>query len=221
MSVERSVEELKLLNELEALSSEELVKKIVKLEWEAFDKVNNEGGRASCQNDWDTFEIMRKSQYNVFTKKMLVQYAYDFIVAVSNGRNLITEKYARMEESTAKDKWEEIKDNFPVLSDKTKAVIEQIVKIQVGWMEEFAKEYPALAMNARTIHTSEDSEFNTSYETYLRGELSTYTPEMLGLYGEFVVGIASNGGNLARMIIEQTVLLNGYESLEAAAIKAV
>ena len=50
--------EIKLLNFVE-----ELIEKIVMLEWKAFDKVENQGGRASCQDDWSTFSIMRKSQY--------------------------------------------------------------------------------------------------------------------------------------------------------------
>ena len=36
---------------------------IAKSEFEAFDKVQNEGGRASCQNNWPTFKVMRMSQY--------------------------------------------------------------------------------------------------------------------------------------------------------------
>ncbi|MBQ8904687.1 MAG: DUF4125 family protein, partial [Oscillospiraceae bacterium] len=42
-------------------------------------------------------------------------------------------------------------------------------------MEEFAKEFPKIAGTARSIHTEEDNEYNTSYETYLRGELGTYS----------------------------------------------
>ena len=44
------------------MEKEELVNAIVQLEWEAFDKVDNLGGRAGCQNDGETFSIMRKSQ---------------------------------------------------------------------------------------------------------------------------------------------------------------
>ena len=46
-----------------AHDNEALAEKIAELEFEAFDKVKNEGGRADCQNDWATFSIMRKSQY--------------------------------------------------------------------------------------------------------------------------------------------------------------
>ena len=48
----------------QSAEKEELVEEIATLEFEAFDKVKNEGGRASCQNDWGTFSIMRKSQYS-------------------------------------------------------------------------------------------------------------------------------------------------------------
>ena len=51
-----------------------VVDQIVKMEWEAFDHVKNEGGRASCQDDWDTFSIMRKSQYFTWTDEMLTEY---------------------------------------------------------------------------------------------------------------------------------------------------
>ena len=47
---------------------------IAKAEFEAFDKVQNEGGRASCQNNWPTFKIMRMSQYMTWTEDMLLQY---------------------------------------------------------------------------------------------------------------------------------------------------
>lgn len=197
-------------------NKEDLVEEIVKLEWDAFDKVENEGGRASCQNNFPTFSIMRKSQYLTWEDEMLMQYLSDFKEANLRGWNLITEKYARMMESTAPEKYEALKENLPFLSDEKKAIIEEIVKVQVGWMEEFADKNPKMAQNARTIHTSEDSEYDTSYETYLRGEISTYSDTMLLLYGRFITKIAKNGENLAEKIMTNTALLYGYESLKEA-----
>lgn len=197
-------------------SKEELVEDIARLEFEAFDKVHNEGGRASCQNDWFTFSIMRKSQYLTWNRTMLLQYLYDFHREFYRGHNLIEEKYGRMMESTAPEQYEEIKSHFPELTPEKRSIIEQICSLQVKWMEEFATEYPALADNARSIHTSEDNPFNTSYETYLRGELGTYSDKMLELYGRYIVAYAAEGKNPAYDIMGNSVRMYGYSDIEEA-----
>jgi hypothetical protein len=191
-----------------------LINEIVSLEWEAFDKVENEGGRADCQDDWNTFSIMRTSQYYTWTSDMLKSYIHDFHVANERGWNLVTEKYGRMMESTAPDRYAQIRDSLPEIPEEKRNIIEAIVQIQVGWMEEFSMRFPKAAGNARSIHTSEDSLYNTSYETYLRGELSTYSDETLDLYGRFIAQIGRNRQNLAEMTMRNTALLYGYESLE-------
>lgn len=198
------------------LTRQEMIELIVKLEWNDFDKTKNEGGRASCQNDWNTFSIMRKSQYMTWPDELLSEYIWHFEQCINSGRNLITEKYGRMMESTAPDKYEEIKASFPELSDERKAIQEAIISIQVGWMEEFAQKYPKMAGNARSIHTKEDNEYNTSYETYLRGELGTYSEEMISLYGQFIASLAREGKNLAYETMSNTARLYGYESVEQA-----
>ena len=195
---------------------EKLIEQIVEFEWYEFDLVKNEGGRASCQEDWDTFSIMRKSQYLTWTEDMLHEYLWHLDDSLKHGRNLITEKYGRMMASTAPDRYDEIKDEFPVLSEQRISIMEQIISIQVEWMEAFAKQYPKLAGNARIIHTSEDTPYNTSYETYLRGELGTYSEELMKLYGEFIVSLAKNNQNLAYLTMQNTAKLYGYNSLEDA-----
>lgn len=214
--LEAHSEELVYKASLAGKSNEELVEDIARLEFEAFDKVHNEGGRASCQNDWFTFSIMRKSQYLTWNRVMLFQYLYDFHREFYRGHNLIEEKYGRMMESTAPEKYEEIKSHFPELTEEKQRIIEQICGLQVKWMEEFAAEYPALADNARSIHTSEDNPFNTSYETYLRGELGTYSDKMLELYGRYIVGYAREGRNLARDIMGNSVRMYGYRDIDEA-----
>ncbi len=195
---------------------ENLVDELVKIEWEQFDKVKNIGGRADCQDDWETFSIMRKSQYMIWNVDMLQSYIDDFKNAISMGRNLISEKYARMMKSTSPEEYEKLKDNLVYISDETNLIIEKIVDIQVTMMENFAEKYPKLALNARSIHSSEDTIFNTSYETYLKGELSTYSPETLALYGQFVVNLVKENKNIAELIIKNTVKMYGYDSLDDA-----
>lgn len=190
-----------------------LIESIIALEWEAFDKVDNEGGRADCQDDYETFYIMRKSQYLTWNEVLLGSFLKDLEKAKETGWNLISEKYARMMESTCKEEYDKLKDRLPFVSEEKKAVVEQIVAIQVGFMEEFAKKYPKMAENARVIHTSEDTFFRTSYETYLRGELLTYSDDTLKLYGQFIVSLAREKKNLAKMIMENTAKMYGYTDL--------
>ena len=83
-------------------------------------------------------------------------------------------------------------------------------------MEKFAAAYPYLAGRGRVIHSSEDTEGNTSYETYLRGEVSTYSDKMLLLYLLFVLDLYKKGKNLSELIMRFTTAMYGYASLEAA-----
>ncbi len=196
-----------------------LVEQIVALEWEQFDKVKNEGGRADCQDNFPTFSIMRKSQYLAWTEELLLSYRNDLVAAQNGGWNLIMEKYARMMQSTAQEKYAELEKNLPMRSQERIAIQEEIIKIQVTWMEDFAARYPKMADNARSIRTEEDNEYNTSYETYLRGEMGTYSEDTFVLYGRFIVGLVQAGRNLAYEIMENTAHLYGYESVEDAESK--
>lgn len=198
------------------LHKTELIENIVKEEWQQFDKVKNEGGRADCQDDWNTFSIMRRSQYNAWTDELLESYLGDLLDAREKGWNLIMEKYARMMESTTPDRFAELAKELPVRSPERIAIQEEIIKLQVEWMENFAKDYPKMAGNARSIHTREDNPYNTSYETYLRGELGTYSEKTLLLYGRFVVELQKNGENLAYNIMSNTAKLYGYKSVDEA-----
>lgn len=195
---------------------EHLVEQIVALEWQQFDQVKNEGGRADCQDDFMTFSIMRKSQYLTWDTELLESYLRDLEEANATGWNLIMEKYARMMKSTASLQYEKLKAQLPVRSDKRIAIQEAIIQIQVTWMEEFAKKYPQMAQNARSIHTSEDTAYNTSYETYLRGEMGCYSEETFILYGRFIANLLKEGKNLAYETMNHTALLYGYESVEEA-----
>lgn len=65
------MENLTLKNKENAFDREKVIDKIIDLEFEAFDKVQNVGGRAECQNNFPMFYIMRKSQYLTWTNEML------------------------------------------------------------------------------------------------------------------------------------------------------
>ena len=197
-------------------TKEELIELIVAEEWMQFDKTINEGGRADCQDNWETFSVMRRSQYMTWDEDMLRSFYNDLTTAHRQGRNLITEKYGRMMESTAPDRYAELAPYFVQHNEDRIRIQEEIIGVQVGWMEEFASKYPLLAGNARRIHTSEDTADNTSYETYLRGELGTYSDETLILYGRFIARLAQEGKNLAYETMNNTAQLLGYKDADDA-----
>ena len=84
----------------EYISKDELINQIISEEYHMFSQVENIGGRASCQDDFDTFYIMRSSQHSIFEKNTLESYLKDIKDAQAAERNLIAEKYSWMMEET-------------------------------------------------------------------------------------------------------------------------
>lgn len=97
----------------------DLVGKIVNAEWKMFAEVPNIGGKASCQEDYKTFEINRSSQSLSWSEATLESYLADLTRAGKHGRNLLTEKYARMMQSTSPVEYDAIKHLIPPLKLKS------------------------------------------------------------------------------------------------------
>lgn len=193
-----------------------IVDDIITLEWQAFDKVQNLGGRANCQDDFETFQIMRKSQFLCWDSVTLASYHADLLEALRVGRNLIQEKYARMMASTAPAEYAVFAHTLPALTAWQIATIEQVIRQQLVWREAFAVDFPHMSSQARLIRTEEDSPYGTSFETYLRGELGTYSEATLRAYEQMIGAYLARGENLTRATMNQTAILYGYAGLEAA-----
>jgi len=196
-----------------------IIDDIISLEWRAFDKVHNEGGRANCQDDFGTFEIMRKSQFLCWDDATLNGYLADLHAAQQVGRNLIQEKYARMMASTAPAQYASFAHTLPALTPWQLATIETIIAQQVAWRVEFAASYPLMSSQARLIRTAEDTPYETSFETYLRGELGTYSAATLQAYQNMIEAYASKGENITAATMNHTAMLYGYASLAEAESK--
>ena len=193
-----------------------LIEDIIALEWIEFQKVNNEGGRASCQDNWAGFQIFRRSQFLAWDHETLESYFKDLNSAIYNGRNLLTEKYARMMEKTAPEDYQTIKNDLPPITGEKEKLIEAISQINIRWAEEFSQKYPKISGRGRPIHTYEDGPYDTSIETYIRGEISTYSENTLKLYYKHISQLLGNNKNLTEMIMENTVREYGYISLDQA-----
>ena len=195
---------------------EKLVEKIIEVEWQQFQLVKNEGGRAACQDDWTTFQIMRESQFINWPLKILESYAKDLMVAMDKNWNLVFEKYARMMKSTVPEKYKEVEAILPPISEERVKRMEKTIAIQTKWLEDFAVEYPNLMEAARYVHTSEDTEYETSSETYLRGELASYSEETEKMYSEFIEKLQTEGKDFVVMTYEHMVKRYGYQSIKDA-----
>ncbi|MBM6699785.1 DUF4125 family protein [Bifidobacterium pullorum subsp. saeculare] len=195
---------------------------IVRHEWDQFQRTDNEGGRASCQGNWPMFHQMRLSQFLTWPAPLLASYEDDLTEADRVGRNLVTEKYARMMASTAPEQYRRtIEPYIPRLSEERVARQERIVATQVAWAADFRSRYPKLGQAMRVLTTAEDTPEATSFETYLRGELGTYSDRTLGLYEELIATLTRQGCNLTEETIANTVRLGGFADLaEAEAAQA-
>ena len=183
--------------------SDQLIERIVRHEWDQFQRTNNEGGRAACQGNWPVFRQMRTSQFMTWPERV--------------GRNLVTEKYGRMMESTApQDFHDNIEPYIPRLSDERIATQEHVIATQVAWAEDFRARYPKLGRAMRVLRTAEDTAQSTSFETYLRGELGTYSERTMALYRRFVDDLLRKGRNLTEETIAHTVALAGFADLAEA-----
>lgn len=197
-------------------NKDKLVEEIVKTEWNQFQHVENEGGRAECQNNYDTFYIMRASQFMSWDEEVLESYLNDLREGDEIGWNLITEKYARMMEHTSPERFAELSKHLPKLNEQRIMLQEALVSISVQWTDEVDAKYPNLAKLARIRQSSDDTKWNTSSETYLRGEISTYSDATLKLYTKMVQEALRSGRNMVREILENTVHMYGYKTLEQA-----
>ncbi|WP_062200671.1 DUF4125 family protein [Demequina salsinemoris] len=195
----------------------ERARQIVAHEWNQFQLVRGEDGRASCQDNPAEFEVQRLGQFMTWPMALLDSYAADLDAADAAGRNLLTEKYARMMEPTEPERYAaELAPHLPALSPERVAAQEEIVRVQVAWARDFHERYPALGAAMRVLTTAEDTLEATSFETYLRGELGTYSDATLARYRELIDDLVESDQNLTWRTLAYTSILAGYEDLDAA-----
>lgn len=99
---------------------------------------------------------------------------------------------------------------LPPRSEEKTALTDAICAIHVDWLEALETRFPHLSGRGRPVRSREDGPGVTSFETYLWGELSTYSVHTLGLYRDYVEQLRQAGRNL------NTVHQYGWSSLEAA-----
>ena len=195
---------------------EEIINNIIQAEWEQFQRTQNVGGRASCQNNYPQFYGMRYGQFAAWSVAVRLSYLNDLSRAREQGRNLVSEKYLRMMEFTFTDEYEGQKDNIPQLTHEHKFLADEICDQMICQTIALQDTFPMLLRAGRPLRSSEDGYGTTSIQTYLRGELYTYSIETLQALKEHLLNLQAEGRSLSGEILKHTVAYYGYKSLAAA-----
>ncbi len=173
-----------------------IISKIVAIELGFFKSTKSITGPAPCQSQANTFLLARTAQWNLYPEEVLNSYMNDLQDALNNNANLVTRKYAYMMRSTSPLEFEQIKHKLPTISEYKKKMVESIVIINMFWEEEIRKNHLELINKNRPLYTKDDSLRSVSVETYLRGELLTYSEKTLELLVKFYKECFENKINL-------------------------
>jgi len=197
------------------MDKKELIEAIIQAEWPMFHNVNGDD-RTDCQEDLAVFQIMRRAQYEAWSKEALECYAADLKAAAAEGRNLAREKYIRMMEHTDPRGYAAFSGELPAVSEEQRALCARIWEIMLRQTERMRESYPLLALGGRPLHASEETDGWASIETYQNGELMTYSaPTLRALLAE-IERLEAEGKEFSRMVLENTVRGQGYETLADA-----
>ena len=178
---------------------QDLIQRILDIEWDMFRRVKSLTP-ASCQSSPDAFRKIRGSIYEMWEEDMLASYLDDLKIAQKNGRNLLTEKYARM-------------DNL-IPESNSSPFIDKIVQIESEWQVELRNKYPATYN--RLCRSTAPAQDGSNFSVYLRSELETYSHKTIKLYYEHVQQAREKGKNIAMLALQKLIKKGGYHDLDHA-----
>ncbi|RJP28533.1 MAG: DUF4125 family protein [Actinobacteria bacterium] len=180
---------------------EELISEILDIEWEMFTSVQARGRSASCQEDRQSFHTIRTANFLTWSETTLASYLNDLKMAQAKSRNLMTEKYARME------------GLIPPLNPEAEPIIDRIVRKECLWAEEYLKGTPGARL-ARPIYSRDDTHDITSSETYSRAELETYSTRTLDFYYSDILGMSAQGENRIALAVGYMKAMSSDKDLD-------
>lgn len=186
-----------------------IIARIIDMEWDMFVRVQNIDAPAPCQSNRPMFAIMRYSQHCAFSEAFLLAYEKDLQAAKSTGRNLVTEKYAYMMQDTDPDYYSRhLATALPKPSPVKQAAIDAAMAQLQHFQDVVYQKYPVLHEKSRPLA---DVGGETSSFTYMCGELKTMSLETIQLYLEDLNTAAERGENIIERIYQTTASFYGRE----------
>lgn len=195
---------------------DEMIGRMIALEWEMFQKVNEGEPLEACQLMPETFYGMRKGQFMAWSQEVRDSYYRDLVAAKEEGRNLVAEKYIYMMEHIDVTGYAYFSKNIIMPDEQKRIRAKRINHLLLQQTITLFNDYPLLSRSARPLYSTEDSEENTSIETYQLGELMTYSHETLIALEKYIQHLEQEGVSLARLILENSVRYYGFSDLDQA-----
>lgn len=134
-----------------------------------------------CLEHPEAFKLHREAQFSIFSEDTLKSYLDDIIQARERDINLMTMKYARM-------------DNL-IPSFNQSPLVDKVADIMIGWQLELVRKYPSLMKHIRPVESEKDEQPRTSFETYLKAELETYSGRTLSYLLDDLKKLQAGGKN--------------------------
>lgn len=191
----------------------ELLNGIISKEWAMFSAVENIGGKASCQEDFPTFLIMRLSQFLAWDVRTLCSYYADLEAASESSVNLMTLKYAYMMALTHPEEYADISAALPLHTLRKRLLVNRLLALELKNLAKLELDYPELALLGRPLLQKQASKGTTSIEAYTFGELLTYSELTLESLKVHLHRLAQEGKNYNKVVLENTLILYGKISV--------
>ncbi len=171
---------------------DEILDRIVEAELEMFQQVNigNDGYSRACKEKPQTFKLMRGMSHSVLSTETIKSYLSDLMNAQKEKRNLMTEKYALMEELIP----------HPYHDPE---LINDIVENELIWMSELREKYPDIIRG--------DSGY---FKKYMICEYETYSEETLRSLRKDILKAKQERRNLPELRYKNLFKRLGYDSIE-------
>lgn len=156
------------------------MEKILAAELDSFRSVPTCGPN-QCLEHPQAFKLHRKAQFSIFSTKTLKSYLKDLKRARKHNQNLMTYKYARMDKL------------IPRANDSR--LVAEVGGIMIEWQLQLEDKYPEIMRRARPVTSEQNNSLETSFATYLKAELETYSEQTLDLLHQDLIKLKAEGKN--------------------------
>ncbi|MBU5668840.1 DUF4125 family protein [Peptoniphilus sp. MSJ-1] len=181
----------------------EIIKDIINMEWNFFDKVKGLHGRAICQDSPVNFIINRMAQYLTYDDDICLCIQRDYKKHMSNDFNPVFGKYAKMMQFTDLKKYEEVKDILPKTSPVKQYALKEVSELFSIGLEDVERKFPKTSQKARP---RESVNKRISSIAYFISEISFFNLKTIWLIKDLLIRIKAE--NFVENIYKNTLELN-------------